>query len=73
MERGLNRIKIRYNPEKNKHEIYGWGYYFYPSSSEKTFEDWGKLFSIEDVDDWEEQLIDVIKRWIKKDKDGTCE
>ena len=65
--RGLDRIKITYNPVENKHYIHGWNAYFYDSNSDLVYEDWECLFPIEDCTDWEEILIKMIKGHIEED------
>ena len=68
---GLNRIKIDFNPEKNKHYVYGWNAFFYPNNPTKIYEDWECLFPIEDVEDWKDILFDIIERTINNDKEGA--
>ena len=70
--KGLNRIKIVFDPEQKKHHVYGWNSYFYPNDPEKEYEDWEALFPLEDVEDWETILTDIIKGYLTQESCGNA-
>lgn len=66
----LNRIKIIFDPKEKRHYIYGWNSFFYPHDPSKIHEGWECLFPIEDVKDWEEILLRIIKDTLENDNES---